>query len=104
MMKIEISMSTRDKSAFAYGIYTDGKVIVKTGGKINPVFRGLEKIKKIRQDKGFVDENYCIIKDCEFASPSEAAQFVNGNISNGYRVWKVSGKNLGDYLKEVGLK
>ena len=103
-MNIAIKMSTRDKTAFADGVYSDKKVIVKAGGKITAAFRGNDKIGAIRSDRAFVSEDGTILKDCEFATPSEAAQFVNGNISNGYRVWKADGVNLGDYLIEKGLK
>lgn len=103
-MMIEITMSTRNKLAFADGVYCEGKTVVKSGGRISAAFHGNEKIAAIRQNSQYVNENGTILKDCEFATPSEAAQFVNGNISNGYRVWKVKGVNLGDYLKSQGLK
>lgn len=98
-MEIDVSMSTRNKDAFADGIYTKEKFIIKAGGKISKEFHGKENVKRIREDTDFVDANRTIIKECEFKSPSTAAQFVNGNISNGLRVWKVGGVSLGDYLK-----
>ena len=103
-MKIQISMSTRDHAAYADGVYTDGKTIVKAGGMISKVFRGLDKIAAIRNDHNNVGDDGRILRDCEFNTPSEAAQFVNGNISNGYRVWRVDGEKLGDYLKRIGMK
>lgn len=103
-MKIAITMSTRNKTAFADGVYSEEKTIVKAGGKISSVFRGYDKIAVIRNNRDLVGIDGTILKDCEFATPSEAAQFVNGNISNGYKAWKVDGKNLGDYLKNQGLK
>lgn len=101
---IAITMSTRDKSAFAEGLFCKEKTVVKAGGRISSAFRGLDKIALMRNNRDLVGADGTILKDCEFATPSEAAQFVNGNISNGYRVWKVNGMNLGDYLKDQGLK
>ena len=75
-MKIQISMSTRDHAAYADGAYTDGKTIVKAGGMISKVFRGLNKIAAIRNDSNNVSEDGRILRDCEFNTPSEAAQFV----------------------------
>lgn len=101
---ITITMSTRDKTAFAEGLYCKEKTVVKAGGRIAATFRGLDKIGVMRNNRALVSEDGTILKDCEFSTPSEAAQFVNGNISNGYRVWKANGMNLGDYLKSQGLK
>ena len=103
-MIIEMTMSTRNKLAFANGIYSEEKTVVKSGGRISAAFHGNEKIAALRLDSQCVNKDGTILKDCEFATPSEAAQFVNGNISNGYRVWKVNGINLGDYLKKQGLR
>ena len=103
-MNIQISMSTRDHAAYADGVYTEGNTIVKAGGRISKVFRGFDKIAKMRKDSNNVDKDGLILKDCEFNTPSEVAQFVNGNISNGYRVWRVDGEKLGDYLKRIGVK
>lgn len=103
-MGISITMKTRDKQAFAEGVYENKKTVVKAGGRISLVFHGDKKIASIRENKKCVNSEGIILMDCEFGSPSEAAQFVNGNISNGYRVWKVNGMNLGDYLKANGLK
>ncbi len=107
-MEIKISMKTRDGASFAEAIYTGDKTIVQPGGKISEVFashiRGGSFARKYRDDKEYVDENRHIIKACEFNSPSIAAQFVNGSSSNGYRVWKVNGMDLGKYLEKEGIK
>ena len=103
-MTIEINMSTRNKAAFADGIYSEEKTVVKSGGRISATFHGNDKIAAIRLDRQCVSKDGTILKDCEFNTPSEAAKFVNGNISNGYRAWKVNGINLGDYLKNQGLR
>lgn len=99
-MKVFISMRTRDGSAYAEGIYSEENTIVKAGGKISSVFRGKAFIGALRLNREYVDAERNIIKDCVFSSPSAAAEFVNGNISNGFRVWKVNGKNLGTYLSK----
>lgn len=80
-MKIVIAMSTRDKSAYADGLYCKEKTVVKAGGRISSVFRGYEKIAMIRNNRDLVDAEGTILKDCEFATPSEAAQFVNGSVT-----------------------
>ena len=103
-MMIHIEMQTRDKLAHAQGIYTPDKTVVLAGGKIHPSFKGEKRVQEKRTNREYVNSEGMIIKDCEFASPSEAAQFVNGNISNGLRVWKVDGINLGIYLKKNGLR
>ena len=59
----------------------------------------------MRADPTCVDSERNIISDCVFSSPSTAAQFVSGRSVSGYKAWKVDGKkNLGDYLKEKGLR
>lgn len=107
-MKIEIKMSTRDGAAYATAIYDGEKVYVQPGGKISEKFatsiRGGANAKQFRDDSSYVDSDLNIIKECVFSSPSIAAQFVNGNSSNGYRVWKVNGVELGKYLEEKGIR
>lgn len=100
-MRIDISMDTRDGKAYAKGVYKDGKVTVLRGGKISASYNGnSESILALRKNAEYVDQEGVIIKDCDFSSASAAAQFVNGNISNGMRVWKVRGQTLGEYLKK----
>ena len=82
---------------------------VKKGGKINLDFakhiRGGKSAKNYRDNPEFVDSDGNILKDCDFSSPSTAAQFVTGRSTNGYEAWKVDAKkNLGDYMKEKGLR
>lgn len=108
-MNIKLFMKTRDGRAYAEAIYTGEITIVLPGGIISEKFaesiRGGTFAKNYRENVEYVGTDRKIIKECEFNSPSIAAQFVNGNSSNGYRVWKVAdGKTLGDYLKEKGLK
>ena len=108
-MEINIHFSLRDGSAYANAVYYGDKTIVKAGGKISKNFasyiRGGTLAKSKRNDPSIVDENRNIISDCEFRSPSTAAQFVGGRSFNGYEAWKVEKhKDLGTYLKEKGLK
>lgn len=103
-METIITMRTRDGKAYAEGIYTGENTIVKAGGKISSVFRGKNTALRYRQDNEYVDTDGNILKDCTFSSPSTAAQFVNGNISNGMRVWKVNGETLGSFLNRTKKK
>jgi hypothetical protein len=108
-MKINVVLKPRTGSSFAEGIYDGKTLMVLKGGKISDDFaahiRGGKIAKTYREDKLFVDENHCIIKECVFSSPSTAAQFVTGRSTNGYEAWKVEfKKSLGDYLKEKGLR
>ena len=108
-MEIKVSIRTRSGESYANGIVKEDKFVVLSGGKISKDFaaciRGGRKARSYRGNREFVDENRNIIKDCEFASPSTAAQFVTGRSSNGYEVWKVEkNKSLGKYLEELGLR
>lgn len=98
-MLLSISMRTRDGRAYAEALYSENKTIVKAGGKIHPTFNGQKSVKSIRDNEKIVDKEGNILSDVEFSSPSAAAQFVNGNISNGLRVWKIDGMPLGQFLK-----
>ncbi len=104
---IDVFIKKTDFSA--KGVYSDGKIVVKKGSTINPLFasyiKGISFAKKCRADKGIVDSMCKVIKDCEFPSPSTAAQFVMGQSRDGYDAWKVEeGKSLGQYLEEKGLR
>lgn len=108
-MELKVVLSPRNGVCYAEGIYSEGKLIVKKGGKINLDFadhiRGGKKAKSFRNDPNYVDGEGNIINECVFSSPSTAAQFVTGRSTNGYEAWRVDGnKRLGDYLKEKGLR
>ena len=75
------------------------KQIVKAGGKIHPTFNGQESVKRIQGNEKSWIKKEILLSDVEFSSASAAAQFINGNISNGLRVWKVYGMPLGQFLK-----
>lgn len=104
---IDVSITKPDFSAV--GLYEKGKIVVKKGSTINPTFasyiKGITIAKKCREDETIVDSEWTLKKDCEFPSPSTAAQFVMGQSRDGYDAWKVSeGKSLGTYLEEQGLR
>lgn len=98
-MNINIYTSGRDKQYCAEGVYDGKKVIVFKGATLNH-FRAKtqvpEYISLLRTSRDYVEDNV-LLKDCEFSSPSHAALFVTGNISNGLRVWKTED---GKYLRE----
>ena len=108
-MNIEITIKSRNSRADAQGIYQDKKTTVKAGGYISKDFAKHIKCgktaKAYREDIEYVNQDGRIVKDCEFSSPSTAAQFVTGRSTNGYEAWKVEGKvSLGKYLKEQNLR
>jgi uncharacterized Fe-S cluster protein YjdI len=108
-MEVKIYFSLKDGSAYAEGIYTGEKTIVKAGGKISENFasciRGGTLAKKMRNDPKHVDSERNIVSDCVFKSPSTAVQFISGRSLSGYEAWKVDKKKrLGAYLKEQGLR
>lgn len=107
-MNVKVTLSSRTQNCHAAAEYCGDHIIVKAGGKISEDFaehiRGGRAAKKYRNNPDYVDGR-TIIKDCEFKSPSTAAQFVSGRSTNGYGAWKVEKKkSLGDYLKELGLR
>lgn len=108
-MKIIMFITQRTRIAFATAEYNGNTITVLKGGKINPNFashiKGGRAVKIYRDNPEYVDSNGNILKDCEFTSPSTAAQFVTGRSANGYKTWKVEKKiNLGQYLKDKGLR
>lgn len=108
-MEIQVKLAPRNGSCYADGVFDGSVFTVKKGGKINLDFakhiRGGKSAKSYRDNPDFVDSDGNILKDCDFSSPSTAAQFVTGRSTNGYEAWKVDAKkNLGDFLKEKGLR
>ena len=99
-MGIKITMKTRDGKAYATGDYSEKYTVVKAGGKVSEEFRGYGGVRQIRYNNQNVDAEGNILRDVVFKSPSTAAQFVNGNIANGLRVWKVNGMTLGEYINK----
>ena len=57
--------------------------------------------KRREQEKDAISEDYVLVKDLAFKSPSAASAFVLGRSSNGKEDWKTEdGKKLGELLKE----
>lgn len=100
-----IKVFTKGRNGYdAVGSYDGKGVTVKRGSvisketvaKVNPI------VSKLSVDKTIVSSDFVVLKDIKFRSPSTAATFVTGNISNGMRVWKVEdGKDLGKYREEI---
>ena len=108
-MNIEVSIKTRSGKYFAEGEYCGDSFIVKAGGYVSDDFakhiQGGNTVKKYRDDRNYVSEDYKILKDCVFKSPSTAAMFVTGSSTNGYVAWKTNqGIGLGDFLEKSGLR
>lgn len=102
-MRIEVYIKSRNGNFEAKGIFEDGKLIVRKGSKIELSFadhiRGGKMARSYRDDPAFVDAEGNVLKDCEFGSPSTAAQFVTGRSTNGYKKWFVKEKtSLSKYL------
>ncbi len=54
-------------------------------------------VAKKAREKAKIDENYTLLEDVLFSSPSAASMFVTGASSNGYTAWKTAdGKTLKD--------
>ena len=93
----------------ATGEYSDGKLIVKEGSTINPSFatyiKGISMAKQYRENPEYVNCEWMVIKDCQFPSPTTAAQFVMGQSRDGYDAWKLeSGESLGQHLEARGIR
>lgn len=102
-MKVEVYIKSRRGDYEAKGVFEDGKLIVKKGSKIKLSFaehiRGGQKARSYRDDPAYVDAEGNVLKDCEFGSPSTAAQFITGTSTNGYTKWFVKEKTtLSKYL------
>lgn len=108
-MNINVKLHKKDGTCYAEGIYSEENFVVKKGGKVSENFadhiRGGDTAKSYRNNSKYVNEDGTILADCEFKSPSTAAQFVTGRSTNGYEAWKVDErKTLGAFLKEKGLR
>ena len=102
-MNINIYSKGRLNYYDAKGIYDGKGVTVKKGSiiseklaeKVNPIVR------RMRENRDIVSDENVTLVDVKFRSPSTAATFISGNISNGLRVWKVKeGMDLKTYLEE----
>ena len=101
MMEVRVELRSRNEMYFANGIFVDSKkFIVCKGSIVNLKTDSIvsKVVMKYRNDEEIVDANGCVLKDCEFGSPSIAAQFVTGSSTNGYVAWKVEKISLKNYL------
>ena len=98
-------LKTRTGHYDAKAEYDDGRMIVKKGSRVSlqlaSHIRGGRKARSYLDDPSYVNDRGIVIQDCEFKSPSTAAQFVTGNSVNGYLVWKnKNGTKLKELLKK----
>ena len=102
-MPLEVYLKNKAQDYDAKGLYSAGTFIVKKGSKIRLDFaehiRGGKKAKSFRNNPKFVDAFGNVLTDCQFSSPSTAAQFVTGGSRNGYMAWHIDKKTtLKKYL------
>lgn len=103
---MKIYMKSRLGTYEAYGVFEEGRVTVKKGSKIwlhfSEGFHKSRRVVECRNDPTCVDRFGIVLKDCEFKSPSTAAQFVNGHSTNGYNYWRIDeNTRLSDWLKKL---
>lgn len=108
---MEIKIYMRGADYRADGIYVDGKVIVLKGALLRNYkanFKRNTKVFSMREDTNIVDGEMNLLVDCEFSSPSAAAQFIMGCSRDGYDSWKMDEMNksysLGIFLEEKGIR
>ena len=92
----------------ATALYVDGKVVVKAGSQLKYTdasgFKQNPYAFEKRNNSEYVSKGV-VIKDCDFSSPSTAAQFITGGSRNGYDTWKVrKGYSLGDCRADAGIR
>lgn len=68
--------------AYTITIKKGGTIAIEHGNSLSG------KVKKLRENPDYVDENGTLIKDIHFKSVSTAACFVTGTMSNGFKVWR----------------
>ena len=92
MSEIRLRLRSRGGIYDATAVFDGEKYVVQRGSIINIEFaehiHGGRIAKKYRSNPAYVDPSGRVIRDCEFNSPSTAAQFVTGSSCNGYLVWK----------------
>lgn len=102
-MKVKVFIESRASDYHAQGVFEDGKLTVIKGSKVRLQYASNFKIARAvnlyREDPKCVNEEGIVLRDCTFSSPSTAAQFITGVITNGYQKWRVKDKmSLSDYL------
>lgn len=100
-MNVEVYTKGRLNNYEAYGIFDGKGLVVKKGSKVS------EKVAKnvnpivIKMREKVLQGDFTTKEDVQFRSPSTAAAFVTGNVSNGFRVWKVEQSvDLGMYKEK----
>ena len=104
-MKTTLYLKSQGGKYHATALYVDGLIKVRKGSVVNTTLadhiRGGNKARSYLENRDYVDELGVELKDCEFKSPSTAAQFVTGNSTNGNIAWKdKEGKKLKELLVE----
>lgn len=89
-MAIKVYAKGRSDAYEAFGVFDGKKLTVKKGSRISE--KKSDKIQPIvtslRNDTSVVSSEYILLKDVTFRSPSTAASFVSGTITNGMIRWK----------------
>ena len=95
-MKVKVYMISKKADYNASAIYEDGKITILKGSKIrkeNKNFNRMSLLNTYRNDSKIVDNNYYLLKDITFNSPSTAAQFVGDSSRNGLLYWRDKDNN-----------
>lgn len=94
-------------NAKATGKRTSEGFVVLKGSTINPNINQSCPLGAKNNRKKYmtlIDENFTLIADILFASPSAAADFIGGTSLSGNKTWKdKTGKKLGDILNNSNL-
>ena len=96
-MAIKVYANGRNDAYEACGVFDGKNLTVKKGSRISEKVSGRIQpiVTSLRNDASVVSAEYILLKDVAFRSPSTAASFVSGTISNGMIKWKnEEGKTL----------
>ena len=101
---MKLILKSKKNLHYAEAEWDGEQIIVLSGSRINPIVafpQMSEEIKHMREDRKIVNEQYELLVDVKFTSPSSAAQFVTGRSVNGYIAWRPDDKmSLKEYLKK----
>lgn len=99
----ELCLSVEGSSAEGTGRQTAEGFVVFAGARLNPkMYDSASRLDywNRRQYRDRIDENFELLEDTPFTSPSAAAQFLTGYASNGRILWKtLDGTTLKDLEK-----
>ena len=102
-MKMKVFAKGRNDAYEAFGEYDGKSLVVKKGSRISEKISGKIQpvVTTLRNDSDTVSSEFILLRDVEFRSPSTAASFVSGTISNGMIKWKNdAGKTLKSLTEE----